>query len=79
MRHRETNATPSPPSSDHEGESEISVLAVMSSKERVNERDFSTLTLDELALGLGERAKATNSICERPFVHHNEPVEIQSA
>jgi len=51
----------------------------MSSKERVNERDFSTLTLDELALGLGERAKATNSICERPFVHHNEPVEIQSA
>ncbi len=47
---RGTNATPGPPISDHEDESDISVLAAMSAQERVNERDFSTLTLDELAL-----------------------------
>ncbi len=47
---RGTNETPGPPTSDHEDESEISVLAAMSAQERVNERDFSTLTLDELAL-----------------------------
>lgn len=47
---RGTNATPGAPSSDHEDESEISVLAAMSAQERVNERDFSTLTPDELAL-----------------------------
>ena len=47
---RGTSATPGAPSSDHEDESEISVLAAMSAQERVNERDFSTLTPDELAL-----------------------------
>ncbi|MBT5501675.1 MAG: VWA domain-containing protein [Actinobacteria bacterium] len=47
---RGTSATPGAPSSDQEDESEISVLAAMSVQERVNERDFSTLTPDELAL-----------------------------
>ena len=47
---RGTSATPGAPSSDHEDESEISVLAAMSAKERVNGRDFSELTPDELAL-----------------------------
>ena len=47
---RGTSVTPGAPSSDQEDESEISVLAAMSTQERVNERDFSTLTLDELAL-----------------------------
>ena len=47
---RGTSATPGAPISDQEDESEISVLAAMSAQERVNERDFSTLTPDELAL-----------------------------
>ena len=47
---RGTSATPGAPSSDREDESETSVLAAMSAEERVNERDFSTLTSDELAL-----------------------------
>jgi uncharacterized protein with von Willebrand factor type A (vWA) domain len=47
---RGTSATPGAPISDQENESEISVLAAMSAQERVNERDFSTLTPDELAL-----------------------------
>ncbi|MEZ7932248.1 MAG: VWA domain-containing protein [Candidatus Nanopelagicales bacterium] len=47
---RGTSVTPGAPSSDQEDESEISVLAAMSTQERVNERDFSTLTPDELAL-----------------------------
>jgi uncharacterized protein with von Willebrand factor type A (vWA) domain len=47
---RGTSVTPGAPISDQKDESEISVLAAMSTQERVNERDFSTLTLDELAL-----------------------------
>ncbi len=47
---RGTSATPGAPSSDCEDESETSVLAAMSAQERVNERDFSALTPDELAL-----------------------------
>ncbi len=47
---RGTSATPGAPSSDCEDESEASVLAAMSAQERVNERDFSALTPDELAL-----------------------------
>lgn len=47
---RGTSATPGARSSDREDESEASVLAAMSAHDRVNERDFSALTPDELAL-----------------------------
>ena len=45
-----TSATPGSPSLEDQDESEISVLAAVSMQERVNDRDFSQLTPEELVL-----------------------------